>query len=81
MIFVSFFAVPLLKKSSIEKVFINQRPVTNLSFISKLIKKGAFIFLCHSLINYDYLFYNFAYKTITQITKMTSNILCSIDKQ
>ena len=66
--------------------FSNYRLVTNLSFIYKLIKKAALKFLVPQFNRIEsFSFYNSAYKTNysteTLLTKMTSNILCSMDKQ
>ena len=78
--------IPLLKKSNLENIFKNYRPVSNLSFTSKLVEKAALNQLIPHLESTKvYAVNNSAYKkyhsTDTLLTKIHSNIINNIDNQ
>ena len=77
---------PILKKQNLEPIYANFRPITNLSYISKLTEKAAL----ESLIPYLKSTNKFAtnnsgyqhfHSTETLITKISSDILSNMDKQ
>ena len=77
---------PLLKKLGLELLLANYRPVSNLSFMSKLVEKCAlkqFIQHCNdqNLIPDYQSAYRSGYSTETALVKITNNILWSFKKQ
>ena len=77
---------PLLKKLGLELLLANYRPVSNLSFISKLVEKCAlkqFIQHCddQNLIPDYQSAYRSGYSTETALVKITNDILWSFEKQ
>ena len=78
--------VPLLKKNNLERTFKNYRPVSNLSFTSKLLEKAALNQLIpHLESTKSYAVNNSAYKkfysTDTFLTEIHSDILENMDQQ
>ena len=77
---------PLLKKLGLKLLLANYRPVSNLSFISKLVEKCAlkqFIQHCddQNLIPDYQSAYRSGYCTETALVKIRNDILCSFEKQ
>ena len=77
---------PLLKKPNLELDLKNYRPVTNLSFISKIIEKAALTFYTPQLNSLaSFKDYNSAYKenfsTETLLTKINTDILNNMDSK
>ena len=77
---------PLLKKLRLELLLANYRPVSNLSFISKLVEKCVlkqFIQHCddQNLIPVYQSAYRSRYSTEMALVKITNNILWSFEKQ
>eukprot|EP00918_Siedleckia_nematoides_P096588 GHVU01211840.1.p1 GENE.GHVU01211840.1~~GHVU01211840.1.p1 ORF type:complete len:266 (-),score=30.61 GHVU01211840.1:63-860(-) len=77
---------PLLKKSGLEHIPCNYCPVNNLSYVSKLVEKAMLTQLdkhieTHQLLP-DYISaYRPGYCTEMSLLKMSSDILCAMDKQ
>ena len=77
--------IPLLKKSSLDcNVLKNYRPVTNLTFISKIIEKLVFNQLVEYLSHNDLIekfqsAYKSGHSTETALLRVTNDILCSVD--
>ena len=77
---------PLLKKLGLKLLLGNYRPVSNLSFISKLVEKCAlkqFIQHCNDqnlILDYQSA-YRSRYSTETALVKITNDILWSFEKQ
>ena len=77
---------PLLKKSGLEAIHKNYRPVSNLAFISKIIEKaGLHQYIEYLESNNQLSSQNSAYKpafsTETLLVKIHSDIMNSMDKQ
>ncbi len=77
--------IPLLKKSSLDcNVLKNYRPVTNLTFISKVLEKLVFNqlveYLSHNdLIEHFQSAYKAGHSTETALLRVANDILCSVD--
>ena len=77
---------PLLKKTNLELLLSNYRPVSNLSFISKVVEKAALLrFNSHCEQNKLMPDYQSAYRTNysceTAVTKLTNDLLWSMENQ
>ena len=77
---------PLLKKLGLKLLLANYRPVSNLSFISKLVEKCAlkqFVQHCDDqnlILDYQSA-YRSRYSTETALVKITNDMLSSFEKQ
>ena len=76
---------PVIKKQNLDPTYGNFRPVSNLTFLSKILEKTALkSYIPHLETNDSFSQRNSAYKkhhsTETLITKIHSNIMSSIDK-
>ena len=77
---------PLLKKDGLDPVYSNYRPVSNLTFLSKIIEKAAASsFYCHMESEYLLPKYQSAYRsgfsTETLLLKLPDDILENMEKQ
>ena len=78
--------IPLLKKPSLDSnVLKNYRPVSNLSFISKVLERIIFNQLISHISNNDLIekfqsAYKAGHSTETALLRVTNDLLCSIDK-
>ena len=78
--------VPILKKPNLDIDFRNYRPISNFSFISKILEKAALKTITEHLYSTGHFAtlnsaYKRNYSTETLITKLNSDILSSIDNQ
>ena len=78
--------IPLLKKAGLERTFNNYRPVSNLKFLSKVVESAAIRQYWEYLsVNNQLPSKNAAYRknhsTETILTRVYSDILCSMDEQ
>ena len=77
---------PLLKKLGSELIPSNYRPVSNLSFLSKLLKKGALQqfnnnYIINKLLPDYQSAYRKNYRTETSLIKLVSDILWAMERQ
>ena len=77
---------PLLKKPDLDMKYSNHRPVSNLTFVSKLVERAAVKQLSDHLLNNFPLpsfqsAYRSGYSTETALAKVHSDILLSMDQQ
>jgi hypothetical protein len=79
--------IPLLKKASLDKnILSHYRPISNLSFISKITEKSALHQLCPYIEDNDLLppyqsAYRKYYSTETAVTKLINDILWNMENQ
>lgn len=76
----------MLKKPVLDVIFKNFRPVSNLSFVSKLIEKAVFDqirghLVCNNLYPVAQSAYRRNYSTETALLKVMNDILLNINKQ
>ncbi|KAJ8039461.1 hypothetical protein HOLleu_17189 [Holothuria leucospilota] len=77
---------PLLKKSNLDHVKKNYRPVSNLSFLSKLVEKASLISFSKHMDNHGLLpSYQSAYRayhsTETLLVKLHNDIMCNMERK